>query len=167
MLFYLLPLLASLSYNLPVSCLSDPDIDSLNLLPVHVRDWEHVLGKRHRKKVDFADIAPKDYARLIWGKDGVHANMLLHAQSGRDIVLLEAFEGLTQSIDCKGDDGSMSLTFKSKAAFEYALQHWSFINDDEEKDFLLIANHDGCGPDDQRQPYLWVYRVPGSSITKR
>ena len=48
----------------------------------------------------------------------------------------------------------MSLTFKSKKAFDQALRKWDFINEDEEEKFLLIANHDGCGPDDERQPYL-------------
>lgn len=80
--------------------------------------------------------------------------MVLHAPSGLKIVMLERFEGLTTSVDCKGDDGSMSLTFKSKKAFDQALRKWDFINEDEEEKFLLIANHDGCGPDDERQPYL-------------
>lgn len=82
------------------------------------------------------------------------ANMTLYADDGLPIVLMERFEGLTKSIDCKGDDGSMSLTFNSENAFQYALKSWDFINQSPDKRFLLIANHDGCGPNDQRQPYL-------------
>lgn len=82
--------------------------------------------------------------------------MTLHASDGLDIVMMENFEGLTKKVDCKGDDGSMSLTFKSEEAFNQALKKWSFIKDSEEERFLLIANHDGCGPDDERQPYLFV-----------
>ena len=70
--------------------------------------------------------------------------------------MMERFETLTTKVDCKGDDGEMSLTFKSKAAFRHALKTWDFINQSEEKRFLLIANHAGCGPDDERQPYMWV-----------
>lgn len=81
------------------------------------------------------------------------ANMTLYAPEGLPIVLMERFEGLTSAVDCKGDDGAMSLTFKSKEAYEYALKAWQYINEDEHKQFLLIANHDGCGPDDERQPY--------------
>ena len=80
--------------------------------------------------------------------------MTLYAEDGLQIVLMERFEGLTESVDCKGDDGTMSLTFNSQAAFQYALQTWEFINESAEKKFLLIANHNGCGPDDERQPYL-------------
>lgn len=69
---------------------------------------------------------------------------------------MERFEGLTLAVDCKGDDGAMSLTFKSGEAYTYALKTWQYINEDDDKQFLLIANHAGCGPDDQRQPYKWV-----------
>ena len=81
------------------------------------------------------------------------ANMTLYASDGLPIVLMERFEGLTSAVDCKGDDGSMSLTFKSQQAYRYALQIWGYINEDDDKNFLLIANHDGCGPQDERQPY--------------
>ncbi|KAL8722267.1 MAG: hypothetical protein Q9225_001214 [Loekoesia sp. 1 TL-2023] len=79
--------------------------------------------------------------------------MTLYAPDGLPIVLMERFEGLTAAVDCKGDDGAMSLTFKSKDAYDYALKTWQYINEDDDKQFLLIANNDGCGRDDQRQPY--------------
>ena len=139
---------------LHVHCLSASEPDLLKLLPVHIRDWEHIIGKRHRRALDYSDLALKKHAQLIWSKNGFHADMILHAENGRDIVLLESFDGVTKKIDCKGDDGSMSLTFNSQEAFKHALKYWSFINEDKSKEFLLIANHKGCGPDDQRQPYL-------------
>ena len=80
--------------------------------------------------------------------------MTLYAEDGLQIVLMERFDSLTKSVDCKGDDGTMSLTFDSQAAFDYAKKVWGFINQSEEQKFLLIANHEGCGPDDERQPYL-------------
>ncbi|KAL8952231.1 MAG: hypothetical protein Q9222_001845 [Ikaeria aurantiellina] len=79
--------------------------------------------------------------------------MTLYAPDGLPIVLMERFEGLTAAVDCKGDDGAMSLTFTSKQAYDYALKIWGYINEDDDKQFLLIANHDGCGKVDQRQPY--------------
>ena len=82
------------------------------------------------------------------------ANMTLYAEDGLEIVLMERFEGLTSAVDCKGDDGTMSLTFSSQGAYKYALKQWDFINKSDNGTFLLIANHDGCGPDGERQPYL-------------
>lgn len=79
--------------------------------------------------------------------------MTLYASHQLPIVLTELFEGLTSAVGCRGDDGEMSLTFKSRKAYAYALKTWRYINEDDKKQFLLIANHDGCGLDKQRQPY--------------
>lgn len=84
------------------------------------------------------------------------ADMTLYAEDGLPIVLLERFDDLTSSVDCKGDDGAMSLTFKSEKAYDYAMTVWSKINENDAKNLLVIANHDGCGPDDHRQPYKCV-----------
>ncbi len=79
--------------------------------------------------------------------------MTVYAPDGLPIILVERFEGLTSAVGCKGDDGAMSLTFKSGDAYTYASKTWQYIKDDDDKQVLLIANHDGCGPNDQRQPY--------------
>ncbi len=81
------------------------------------------------------------------------ANITLCAPDGLPIILMERFEGLTSAVDCKGDDGAMSLTFKLGDVYTYALKTWQYINEDDDKQFLLIANHDGCGLNDQEQPY--------------
>lgn len=70
------------------------------------------------------------------------------------MILLERFDHLTSAIDCRGDDGTMSVTFNFKAAYDYALHAWDFVNKIDNGSFLLIANHQGCGPDDERQPYM-------------
>lgn len=82
--------------------------------------------------------------------------MTLYAPNGLLMVLLEYFDNLTSSIDCEGDDGTMSLTFKSNQAYQYALQAWGYINANADDKFLLIANHQGCGPDEERQAYMCV-----------
>ena len=73
------------------------------------------------------------------------------------MVLLEEFDDLTSAVDCKGAKGTMSLTFKDQDAFKYALRTWNYVNEKDDSKFLVIANHAGCGPDDQRQPYLFVH----------
>lgn len=72
------------------------------------------------------------------------------------MVLLEHFDHLTSAIDCQGDDGTLSLTFNSQNAFDYALQAWGYVNANADGKFLLIANHNGCGPDEERQPYMYL-----------
>ena len=132
---------------------------SLTLKPIHVADFESSFGIQRRTAEDFSDLNLKTQEQLVYGRPGEQgqlllANMTLYGPGGLPIILMERFEGLTSTVDCKGDDGSMSLTFKTEAAFQHALKTWGFINESKEKQFLLIANHDGCGPDDERQPYL-------------
>lgn len=79
--------------------------------------------------------------------------MTLHAPDGRPILMMENFETLTSAIDCDGADGTLGLTFKNQKAMMYALQKWAYINQREDDDFILIANHEGCGPDEERIPY--------------
>ena len=88
------------------------------------------------------------------------ANMTLYAPDGLEMIMMERFEGLTTHVDCKGDDGEMSLTFTSVETFDYAMQAWWHINMKDEDKFILIANHDGCGPDDERQPYYITKVTP-------
>ena len=82
--------------------------------------------------------------------------MTLYAPNGLQIVLMEKFEPLTSHVDCSVE-GGMSLTFKDRGAYDYALKKWSFINEDKDDRFLLIANHVDCSPEDQRQPYYIKY----------
>lgn len=84
------------------------------------------------------------------------ADMTLYAPNDLLIISMEVFEGLTSAVDCHGDDGTLSLTFRSREALDYALEKWSWINEDADKVFIMIANHDGCGPDRERQAYTYV-----------
>ncbi|KAL8669848.1 MAG: hypothetical protein Q9168_005577 [Polycauliona sp. 1 TL-2023] len=129
------------------------------LKPININDFETATGIRRRAAEDFSHLDPSTQAQLIYGRPGndgqlLLANMTLFAPDGLQIVMMERFEPMTSAVDCKGDDGEMSLTFKSKDVFDHALNTWSFIKKDKSERFLLIANHDGCGPDDERQPYL-------------
>ncbi|KAL8653320.1 MAG: hypothetical protein Q9226_003896 [Calogaya cf. arnoldii] len=131
------------------------------LKPININDFEAATGIRRRAAEDFSHLDPSTQAQLIYGRPGndgqlLLANMILYAPDGLQIVMMERFEPMTSAVDCKGDDGQMSLTFKSKEVFDHAMKTWSFINEAQEKRFILIANHDGCGPDDERQPYLQI-----------
>ena len=102
---------------------------------------------------DYREHYPRLSTRLTDNGQLLFANMTLYASDRLPIVLMERFEGLTSSVDCNGTDGFMSLTFKSKAAYDYALRAWQYVNEKDDENFLLIANHEGCSPNDERQPY--------------
>lgn len=88
--------------------------------------------------------------------------MTLYAPEGLPIVLLERFEELNVSVKCRDDEGTLSLTFGSRDAFDYARKQWGYVNKADDGQFLFITNKDGCGPDDQRQAYASVTHDPRS-----
>ena len=163
MYFYSFVALAFVSWahSYPVADDGDSALLPINgtMWPFTKRDFEGATDLHSRAVEDFSHLSPQDQQRFIFGRyqeDGkiILADLLLHASDGLNIVSMERFEPLTASVDCKGDDGAMSLTFKSEDAFKHALKEWSYINEAAKNRFLLIANHDGCGETDQRQPYL-------------
>jgi hypothetical protein len=128
------------------------------LQPINVDAYESAVGLRPRAVTDFERLDPKTQAQLVYGTPGndgniLLANMTLYAPEGKLLVSMESFEGLTSAVDCNGDDGQLSLTFNNKDAFDYAIDKWNYINEDANEKFILIANHDGCGPDGERQAY--------------
>ena len=84
------------------------------------------------------------------------ANLTLFAQDGLPIILLEEFDELIISVDCRDNEGRLDLKFNSTDAFDHAKKQWAYVNEKEHDNFLLIANHDNCGSDDQRQGYMLV-----------
>ncbi len=134
-------------------------VTSTRLRPIRIGNHEATIGLQSRSSEAFSNLDLQTQSELIYGSPGdggqlLLANMTLYAPDGLLMIMLERFEGLTTAVDCKGDDGIMSLTFSSQDAFNHALQEWSYINKNDDGQFLLMANHEGCGPDDQRQPYL-------------
>lgn len=131
------------------------------LLPVHLSNYEHITGVQRRSIDRHWDTEPQPQAQLVWGLRRAEdsftvVNMTLQAPPDLPIVLLERFDHMTDHVDCKGDDGEMSLTFKSEYAFRQASNAWKYINEHDDHRFLLIANHEGCGPGEERQPYMWA-----------
>ncbi|EEP80208.1 predicted protein [Uncinocarpus reesii 1704] len=136
------------------------EAESPNFLrPIKLSDLEPDNSLEARTFTDFTCFNPLQTANMLFG--GIAglgklflANMTIHAPDNLPIVMMEGFESLTSSVDCKGDDGEMSLTFKSKAAYEYALKSWAYINAKADAEFIMIANHASCGLKGQRQAYI-------------
>ena len=171
-------ILPSLSFPSPPSR-SREAYSSSKLKPISVDNYDMATGVHRRSANDFSNLDLQTHSELLYGRSAsqyecstsswagltvdiaqeqfIFANLTLRAADGLLIVTMERFEPLTSKVDCNDEDGIMSLTFKSRSAFEYALQTWNFINEAEEQQFLLIANHAQCGPDDERQPYMSVY----------
>jgi hypothetical protein len=127
------------------------------LKPININQFKNA-HQRRQAEVDFSSLDPKQQAELLYGSPGadgqlVLANMVLKAPTGLPIVMMEKFEPLTNSVECNGEDNLMHLTWKTKEALDHAVAKWNYVNEDADLSFLLIANHEGCNPADQRQPH--------------
>ncbi|KAK2765672.1 hypothetical protein FQN54_008528 [Arachnomyces sp. PD_36] len=130
------------------------------LKPIHPSVFDSAVGIGARDMIEFDSLPPATQAQMVFGSPGSNgqmhlANMTLYAADGLPIVMMEKFEGLTSAVDCEGDDGQMSLTFRSQEAYDRAIESWMYINEETDLQFLMVTNHDGCGPEEERQ----VYRI--------
>ena len=133
--------------------------NKLALGPLHIDEYNAAVGLS-RRSIEFSDLRPKAQTKLWYGHPAnengtmVAASVVFNAPSNLPIVSVEHFESFLRRIDCEKSTGQVSFTFKYKKAFEEALKAWTFVNNGVENEFLLLANHDGCGSDQDRHPYV-------------
>lgn len=77
--------------------------------------------------------------------------MTLYTASSELIISLERFHSMLKSVQC---GNTTVLEFVDNDAFQYAIRAWNWVNEREQHRFILIADDPGCGPDDQRAPFL-------------
>lgn len=147
------------SFGLAVSLLALHAHADKILLPLHISHFEAATGLQRREFDYFSDFYPQPQTQLTYGLDDGEdkidfANVTFYATDGLPIVLLERLDHLIEYVDCNQNDGQMALAFKSREAFERAINAWEFVDDEEDVRFLLITNHDGCSPVDSRQPHM-------------
>ncbi|KAF3940306.1 hypothetical protein ABW19_dt0200546 [Dactylella cylindrospora] len=123
-----------------------------DLLPRHLRKREDDLSR-----LDLVDQVRMMYGGLASQEQMYLANMTLYAPSpDHPLIMMEKFDGLTESVNCASQDNQITLKFVTKEAMDYAIHAWDWVNAKDTDCFYLIANHKGCGIDDQRHPYRIV-----------
>jgi len=133
------------------------------LRPINVLDFESAVSgvplARRSDSALFAELTPAEQAQLVYGTPGANgqlllASMTLVAPSGMPIVMMERLEGLTSAVDCSAEtDGELAVTWESREVYDQALKEWAWVNEEAALQFLLVVNHDGCGPDAERVAY--------------
>ena len=134
-------------------------LEAQQLLPINIGHHEATFEIQRRHLDYLTDFEPQAQAELVYGhhtsEDSIFVtNITVEAPSGLPIVLMERFDDHTESVDCNGNDGHMSLTYKTEDAFRRAVQAWSYVNNHVDHRFMLIANHDDCSPYHDRQAYI-------------
>jgi hypothetical protein len=67
------------------------------------------------------------------------------------VISMERFASDLKDVNCSSN---MMMTFKSNATFQAAIAEWSWVNLNENRTFIIIANYEGCGPKRSRKPWL-------------
>lgn len=77
--------------------------------------------------------------------------MILYTKDNELVISMERFAHELKSVNC---GQNMMLTFKSKAAYEYIMKTWIWVNLNGTRSFIMVANYPGCGKDRSREPWV-------------
>jgi hypothetical protein len=67
------------------------------------------------------------------------------------IISMERFASELKAVNCSNN---MMMAFKSNASYSSAINSWEWVNFNENRTFILIANYPGCGAEKSRQPWV-------------
>ncbi|OJJ07919.1 hypothetical protein ASPVEDRAFT_89152 [Aspergillus versicolor CBS 583.65] len=69
-----------------------------------------------------------------------------------NIVSMEKFRHLLESVDCT--DNGMVVEFKDERSFGYTQRGWQWVNDDEDRNLILVTGKQHCGWNPHRVPFV-------------
>ncbi|RPA91824.1 hypothetical protein L873DRAFT_1794663 [Choiromyces venosus 120613-1] len=137
------------------------------LRPIDIDYLHHSLNRRSDvpKLDNYSRLDPSMRELLMYGapfaQDGglFVANMTVNAPKGKKLLLMEKFNGFTKEVDCTtAGDGKLSVTLKERKTYDYVYRIWGWLNENDKNEFVMITNHKGCGPENERTVYR-VYQV--------
>lgn len=64
---------------------------------------------------------------------------------------MERFASQLKDVYCSQD---MMMSFKSKNSYSSAVASWNWVNFNENRTFIMVANYPGCGAANSRQPWV-------------
>lgn len=69
-----------------------------------------------------------------------------------NIIAMEKFQPLLESTQCTSK--SMTLSFKNERSYQYGQRIWNWVNDADERTFVIIAGDGHCGWNRDRLPFV-------------
>lgn len=64
---------------------------------------------------------------------------------------MDDFGDVLENVDCTPPE--MSLDFKDRESFQAAIDKWNWVNENEDRHFVMFVNHPKCGVDQSRIPF--------------
>lgn len=67
------------------------------------------------------------------------------------VLSMDRFAGKLKEVDCSSN---MMMKFTSNDTYADAIHQWDWVNFNEHRTFILIANYPGCAEDNTREPWI-------------
>ncbi|KAG9241379.1 hypothetical protein BJ878DRAFT_545310 [Calycina marina] len=135
------------------------DVEHNVFEPVSDHHWPG-MESRHAlmRRTPHHTVALQQREHFVWGQTGdkqggMFANMTLDTSNNYDkrIVSMDRFAESLQDVEC---GTGMKLTFTTSPTFIDAIREWQWVNDGENRAFILIANYPGCTEANSREPWI-------------
>ncbi|KAJ5092662.1 hypothetical protein NUU61_007532 [Penicillium alfredii] len=128
---------------------------SLELQPMGSPVADH--GRNLVRDDDFSGLDLLSVESFFWGgsEKGRSAlgNLTLHMPGeAESIIAMEKFQPLLESSQCTKN--SMTLNFKNERSYQYGQRIWKWVNDADDRTFVLVAGHGHCGWNKHRLPFI-------------
>lgn len=77
--------------------------------------------------------------------------MTLETGDDELVISMERFAGELRKVDCSSD---MMMEFVSESTYQAAIAEWDWVNLHEKHTFIIVANYEGCGTGESRDPWV-------------
>ncbi|KAL4894508.1 hypothetical protein BDV59DRAFT_192411 [Aspergillus ambiguus] len=128
------------------------DIDPPHLTPRRLM----VRGTENHNASYYSGLDPQRQDSFYWGgsKDGQEAVANFTVDTAEDktsIVSMEKFRKMLNSIQCTNT--SLTMGFKDHASFAYVRRKWQWVNDEDDRTFIMVAGTGDCAWNTHRLPF--------------
>ncbi|KAL5355331.1 hypothetical protein BJX96DRAFT_170574 [Aspergillus floccosus] len=115
-----------------------------------------VRGTENHNASYYSGLDPQRQDTFYWGgsKDGHEAMANFTVDTAEDktsIVSIEKFRKMLSSVHCT--NSSLSMGFKDHASFAYVRRKWQWVNDADERTFIMVAGTGDCAWNTHRLPF--------------
>jgi hypothetical protein len=83
--------------------------------------------------------------------DNIFVNMTMFTGEEELVISMERFASELKAVNCSSN---MMVVFKSNASYSSAIDSWEWVNFNENRTFIIIANYPGCGAEKSHQPWV-------------
>jgi hypothetical protein len=124
--------------------------DSLTLLDHEHMVWNSAPGKPPSAAF-FSTLGEVNGDPYEESADNIFVNMTIFTGEEELIISMERFSQQLSAVNCSQN---MVMSFNSNTSYQSAIQSWDWVNFNEQRTFIMIANYPGCGADNSRQPWV-------------